>query len=146
MPTGGKLVGAILFAALAWFASDLVKPQLPEGTPAGLLSPLNAFIGLLMGWILMGKGAGASYRQSLGYGLTTTAATTFWCLLLWSSVEVYERAIKLWFDGPMEALQKTFEFMIEYALLLNTGQIIGTLIAGGIFAGLLTEFFARRWS
>ncbi len=146
MPTGGKLVGAILFAVLAWFVSDLVKPLLPEGTPTGMLSPINAFIGLLMGWNLMGKGAGKTYRQSIGYGLTTVAATTFWALLLWGGLKMYDRAVKLWFDGPMQALQKMAEFMLEYALLMNDNQVLGTMIVGGIFGGLLTEFFARRWS
>ena len=141
MPTGGKLVGAVLFAVLAYFVSDLVKPLLPEGTPAGLLSPTNAVIGFLMGWTIMGKGAGATYRQSLGYGLTTVAAITFWSLLLWAGMKMYDRAIKLWFDGPMEALQKMAEFALEYALILKDQQVLGAMVAGGILGGLLTEFF-----
>lgn len=146
MPTGGKLVGAFVFAALAWYASDLVIPLLPDGTPTGMFAPLNAIIGLLMGWRIMGKGAGVTYRQALGYGMTTVAATLFWVVLLWSAREMYRRSVRLYYDGPMEALQEMFQFMVEYLHLIGTEQIVLTLIAGGILGGLLTEFFARRWS
>ncbi|NNE81559.1 MAG: TrgA family protein, partial [Silicimonas sp.] len=56
MPTGGKLIAAIVFAALAYFISDLVKPLLEDtqGSRVGSLSFVNAFIGLLMGWTIMG--------------------------------------------------------------------------------------------
>ena len=58
MPTGGKLIGAIVFAIFAYFISDLIKPLLPEGTGVGWFSPVNAIIGLLMGRELMVRRAG----------------------------------------------------------------------------------------
>ena len=78
MPTAGKLIGAIVFAALAYFIGDLIKPLLvdTEGSRVGWLSPVNALIGLVMGWTIIGKGAGKTYRQSFGYGLTTLAASS----------------------------------------------------------------------
>ena len=36
MPTMGRLVGAILFAGLAWYTSLLIIPLFPVGTNLGL--------------------------------------------------------------------------------------------------------------
>ena len=146
MPTGGKLVGAVLFAALAWYVTELIKPLLPEGTPVGMFSPTNAVIGFLMGWNVMGKGAGVSYRQSVGYGLTTVATILFWGTLLWAGLEAYTKSIRLRYGGPMEALQDMALMMVEQLQLIATQDIIVTLIAGGIVLGVITEFFARRWT
>lgn len=146
MPTGGKLIGAIVFAALAYFISDLVKPLLPEGARVGLLSPINALVGLAMGWTIMGKGAGKTYRQSFGFGLTTLAATVFWCLVIWSGYEMVRRSTRLYYDGPVEALQEMAELFLIYGKLAAVDEVVIPAIVGALFVSWLTEFFARRWS
>ena len=145
MPTGGKLVGAIMFAMLAYWVSDLCKPFLPEQMPVGLLSEWNAAIGLLMGWKIMGKGAGHTYRQAFGYGLTTLAATVFWCLFLWASYEMLRRAIRKYYDGPMEAVKETAALWLEYARIIAVQDVIWPAIIGALFLAWVTEWFARRW-
>ncbi len=146
MPTAAKLIGAIVFAALAWFVSDLIKPLLPEGSQVGLLSPINALFGLLMGWRVMGRGAGRGYVPSMGFGLTTLAAIVFWSLLLWGGYEMTRRATRLYYDGPMEALQDMAIIMGDYAMIALDPQVIGAALVGAILCASLTEFFARRWS
>ena len=146
MPTGGKLIAAIAFAALAYFISDLIKPLLPEGANVNRLSEVNAIIGLLMGWKVMGKGAGSTYRQSFGYGLTTLAATTFWSLMIWSGYEMLKRSMRLYYDGPTEALKEMAELYVEYARLAAVQEIIIPAVIGAIFVSWLTEYFARRWA
>ena len=146
MPTAAKLIGAIAFAVLAYFVSDLVKPLLPEGTQYGLLSPINAVFGFLMGWRIVGRAAGRGYVAAMGYALTTLAAIVFWCLLLWGSYEMLRRATRLRYDGPVEALQDMAFLMSEYAVLAATSQIVITAIVGAMLCGWLTEFFSRRWS
>ena len=148
MPTGGKLIGAIAFAALAYFISDLVKPLLidSEGSRTALLSPINAFVGLIMGWRLMGRGAGRTYRQSFGFGLTTIFAITFWCLLIWSGYKMIGRAMDLRYDGPVEALQQMAALFLEYGRLIAVPEVLWPAIIGALFMAWLTEFFARRWS
>ena len=146
MPTGGKLIAAIAFAALAYWITDLVKPLLPEGSRVGLFSPVNAFFGLLMGWRIMGKGAGKTYRQSFGYGLTTLAATAFWSILFWSAYEMIKRSTRLYYDGPTEALQEMAQLFLDYGKLAAVSQVIWPAILGALFMSWLTEFFARRWS
>lgn len=146
MPTGAKLIGALTFAALAYFISDLIKPLLLEGTQVGMLSPINAVIGFLMGWKVMGKGAGRTYRQSFGYGFTTLAATAFWCLLVWSGYEMVKQSTRLRYDGPMEALQSMAALYMDYARLAAVQEVLIPAVFGVIFVSWLTEYFARRWS
>ena len=148
MPTGGKLIGALCFAALAYFISDLIKPLLAdtEGTRVGWLSPVNAFIGWLMGWTIMGKGAGKTYRQAFGFGLTTLAATAFWCLLFWAGHKMLGRSVQLRYDGPMEALQQMGALFFECARLIWVAEVLIPALVGALFVSWLTEFFARRWS
>lgn len=146
MPTGAKLIGALTFMALAYFISDLIKPLLPEGTNVSRLSEINAIVGLLMGWRVMGKGAGKTYKQSLSYGLTTLAATAFWSLLIWSGYEMLQRSIKMYYDGPVEALQEMAALYVEYAKLAAVQEVVIPALVGAIFVSWLTEYFARRWS
>ena len=144
MPTGAKLIGALAFAALAYFISDLIKPLLPEGTQLGWFSPLNAFIGAMMGWRIMGKGAGVSYRQTFGYGLTTLFATTFWCLLVWAGHEMLKNSMRLRYDGPMEALQEMAQMFFENASIAAVNEVIWPGVVGALFAAWLTHFFAKQ--
>lgn len=148
MPTAAKLIGAITFAALAYFISDLLKPLLidSEGTRVGLLSPVNALIGLVMGWTIMGKGAGTTYRQSFGFGLTTLAATVFWCLIAWSGYKMILRSMAKRYDGATHALQGMAQLFLDFAKLAAVSEVILPAIVGALFMAWLTEFFARRWS
>ena len=148
MPTGGKLIAAIVFGMLAYFISDLIKPLLidTEGTRLGWFSPVNGLVGVAMGWTVMGKGAGKTYRQSFGYGLTTLAAIGFWGLFIWSGYKMIMRSIAQRYDGAMHALQGMAELFLDYARLAAVQEVILPAVVGAFFVSLLTEYFARRWS
>ena len=146
MPTAGKLIGAICFAALAYFITDLIKPLLSEGTQVDWFSPVNGLIGLSMGWSIMGRGAGHTYRQAIGYGMTTMAATVFWGLIAWSGYEMLKRSTRLRYDGAVEALQDMALVALEYAQMIAVQEVVIPAIIGALFFSWLTEFFARRWS
>lgn len=146
MPTAGKLIGAICFGVLAYFVSDLVKPYLEEGTQAGLMSPLNALFGVLMGWRIMGRGAGQGYYPSSGYGITTVVATSFWALLLWSGTAMLNNATRMRYDGPVEALQDMMSIAWDYMILAAKPDVLGTALVGAVLCAWLTEFFAKRWT
>ena len=146
MPTGGKLIGALVFAALAYFITDLIKPFLPEGSRLGWFSPVNALIGFVMGWTILGRGAGKSYRNAFGYGFTTLSATVFWCLVCWSGYEMLRRSMRLYYDGPVHALQEMAQLFVEYARIGAVQEVIWPAVIGTVFVSWFTEFFARRWS
>jgi len=112
----------------------------------GWFSQVNAVIGIAMGWTIMGKGAGKTYRQAFGYGFTTLAAIVFWALLFWSGYEMIQRSTKLYYDGPVDALQEMAQLFLEYGYLAAVRGVIWPAIVGTVFAAWLAEFFARRWS
>ena len=49
MPTAAKLIGAISFLLVAFFAAETVKPVFPEGFSFGYFSAVCAWIGFLVG-------------------------------------------------------------------------------------------------
>ena len=82
----------------------------------------------------------------MGYGLTAVVATVFWSVLTWAGYEMIKRSMRMYYDGPVEALQEMAGFMVEYTKLIATQEIIGTLVVGGLLVGWATEAAARRWS
>ena len=58
IPTIPKLLSAVLIAALGWYASNLYRPLLPEGTSFGVFNELNAIIGFICGWRILGQRLG----------------------------------------------------------------------------------------
>jgi hypothetical protein len=85
-------------------------------------------------------------QASLGYGITTVAATVFWCLFIWAGYLMVESSMRLRYDGPMEALQDMGAMMIEFAQTMATPTVIGSLVVGGLFFGWLTEQVSRRYT
>lgn len=146
MPTAAKIIGGVFFAALAYFVTDLMKPTLPEGTQVGLFSPINAFFGFLMGWRLLGKRAGAGMKAAFGNGLTTAAATYFWCLLFWAFYKMVDKSTKLRYDDPTEALVDMFTMMMEDAVTVSNVETIGALVIGSLIVAWITEGASRRWA
>lgn len=146
MPTAGKLIGAILFAALAFYVSEQVKLGIPEGVALTLLSPINALLGLAMGWRIMGERAGEGFVPATGYGLTTVFAITFWSLLIWSGYEMLRRAVRGRYDGPMDAMLGMGDLMLEYATLIVTPPVVGSAVIGSFICAMVTEYFSHRWS
>ncbi len=145
MPTASKLVAAIVFAVLAWFTSELIKPLLPEGTPVGLFSQGNAVIGFVSGWLIMGPRSGEGMRNAIGGGLTTAAAMVFWGLLIYSIMQMIKLSLRKYYDDPLEAVVGVFQLAMEYGRLIATPTVVGTLVIGAILGGWLTEKASRRW-
>lgn len=143
-PTAPKLIAALVFAALAWWVCDLVRPYLPEQQPARGLNEVAAGFGLLMGWRVMGRLVGGGYVAAMGYGLTTLVAVVLWTLLALAGYEMVERAVRLFYDGPMEAIEAMVLLMIGYgSFLLNATPAVSAAV-GAALCGVLVEFVARR--
>ena len=145
MPTAAKLIGAVLFAALAWFVSIRIIETMPEPGGTELLAPLNAVVGAVMGWRVMGRRAGDGFVAAIGYGLTTVFAITFWCLLLWSAYEMVERSVRGRYNGPGDALVGMGDLMIGYSAMIVTPSVVGAIVFGSLVCGLITEYFSHRW-
>ena len=146
MPTMGRLVAAVLLGAAGWLVSDLIRPLMPEGTDFGMFNFVNAGLGILMGWRVVGKRLGRGYPNGLSAGLTGAVALVFWGLFVQSLNEMLAMALDRRFTGLMQAINAMFKIMTEYALVLVDAQVIGTLVIAGLVTGLIGEWVARRWS
>ena len=145
MPTAAKMVAAVCFAVFGVVLALTVKPVLPEGTRFGYFVEITGFIGLLNGWLVMGRLAGHGYRDAIGSGARTAITIVIWALIVFSIYEMVVLSTKLRFDGPMEAVIGAFGIMLDYGKLLLTPRILGTILIGGMIGGWFTEFAAKRW-
>ncbi|MBC7156672.1 MAG: TrgA family protein [Rhodobacteraceae bacterium] len=145
MPTAARALSALMFAALAGIAAALAIPYLPDGTPPGRMVPASALIGLLCGWLSMGRLVGQSYPLAAGNGFRTTVVTIFWVVTAFSVWEMLERSYERRYRGITDALVGTFDIALGYLRLLAAPEVAGVLVLGGIVAGLLAEAAHRRW-
>ena len=147
MPTASKLVAALWFALLGWFAAELAKGHMPEGTQFGWFSYMTGVIGFVVGWRFLGERAGDTMRAAYGYGFTASILLVFWALLYFSGEEMIHRALDTRYRGPMHALAGMVDLFKDHALsVVIRFDVAITLVVGGLFGGWLTEQTARRWS
>jgi hypothetical protein len=145
MPTASKFFAAIFFAGVAAFAAHLFIPMLPEGSQTNLFRELSAGIGFACGWFIMGQRIGTGVADAVNRGLVTSISMLFWCLLLFSILQMVRKSTRLMYDGPMDAVLGIFDIMLEYGALLKGPATPLALAAGGVLGGILTEAVGRRW-
>ena len=145
MPTAAKLFAAVAFAVLGFFAAEIFKPYMPEGTKFGMLSEATALIGLLCGWHIMGRSVGGGNRAAIGAGVRTSLALVFWALLIFSIEEMIVLAFRRSYDTPMQAVVGVIALMTDFGKKLLTPEMVGLLLVGGALGGMLAEWSSRRW-
>ena len=106
-----------------------------------------AFFGIFVGWRFLGKRAGSGLNAAPGLGLSAAvilvAVSVFW----FSGYEMIRRATRMAYGGdPFAALQDMVQIALDDAPYLAHGDVIGTLVVGGILVGLIVELVAKRWS
>ncbi|MCI5101793.1 TrgA family protein [Phaeobacter italicus] len=145
MPTAARLIAAISMALVAIVASYLIMPLLPEGTDFGYFVPLNAGLGLLVGWIWVGRKSGHGLVNAINNGLTGVALLVLWGLFLQGAWEMFRLAMRNRYDGPFEALSAIFVIALDFFFVMAVPHVWLALVIGGVFSALLTENAARRW-
>lgn len=143
MPTAGKLIGAVIFAALAWLTAELFKPVMPEGTGFGRFSLICAAIGAACGWFVMGPRVGRGRAVAISAGLQTSLTTAFFALLGFSIYLMVGRALRKLYDGPLEAITGMFGLMVEHGLLMVHVPVLLALLVGGPLCGWFTWVLGR---
>lgn len=146
MPTASKLVAAVLLAVLGYFAADRVAAHLPEEIPPGMIRPVMAFFGIMVGWRFLGKRVGDGYSAALGMGLSSSVVLFLLGMGWFAGVEMIKRSMRMSYDNPFHALQGMVEIAIDNVEHVTYVDVISILVAGGILVGLLVEFASRRWS
>lgn len=145
MPSAARLIAGVSLAILAFVVSGQIIPLLPEGTYVGTFTYVNMLIGFLSGWIVMGPRSGRGVTAAINNGLTGMAAMMFWGLFVHSVDEMVDQAMRNRFDGPFEALFEVLYIGFEFAQMIFVGNVILTLLIGGVAAGLATEYASRKW-
>jgi hypothetical protein len=145
MPTGSKLTAALCLALLAFILSGQIMPLMPEGTNFGYFTPLNMGVGLIVGWVVMGKRAGRGTIQAINNGLSGVAVMLFWALFIYGTDEMFRLAMRNRYSGPFEALSAIFVIGLDYAMVVFVPQVIATVLVGALVSGLVTESAGRRW-
>lgn len=145
MPDAAKLVAAVGLAILAFVVSGMIIPLFEEEMNFGYFTWVNVALGLVTGWIVIGTRAGRGWVSAINVGLTGAVALVFWGLFVQSCNEMVRLAMKNRYDGPFEALLAVFKIGTDWALLMSTVQVWGTLAVGGIIIGILTEYAWRIW-
>lgn len=145
MPTAARLIAAIALGLLAIVISVQVVPLMPEGTDFGYFFHINVALGLLTGWIFMGRRVGYGVVPAINNGLTGAAVMVLWALFIQGAWEMFDRAMRNRYGGPFEALLAIFTLSLEYFFVIAVPSVLLPLVIGGCFAGLLAENVHRRW-
>lgn len=145
MPTAARLVAAASLALLAFIVSGQIMPLMPEGTNFGYFTYVNIALGVLTGWIILGKRAGEGRTAALNNGITGVVALLFWGLFVQGCYEMIQQAMRRVYDGPFEALLAIIKIGAGFGMTILVPHVIATLLIGGVLAGFATEFAARRW-
>lgn len=146
MPTAAKLVAAVLIAALGYAVASVIAGYFEPHETEGAFRYVSAACGLLIGWRFLGKRAGGGLSSAFGLGLSSAVALVLLGQVVFSGYVMIIRSLRKVYHGPFEALQGMVDIAIDNFDYLYHGDVLVTLIVGGILAGLLTEFVARRWS
>lgn len=146
MPTAGRLAGAVIFALFGWYIAGVSIPYFPESNAPDYWLPASAGIGLFIGWRVCGSRAGRGYHPAISIGLTCSAAISFWLIFLFGFNQMITNALRLRYDGPMEATVDIFEQMAKFSLYFYDWSLIATVLIGGVICAWITEYFGQRFS
>ena len=147
MWTAARLVSAVLFAAVGYFAARAVSDTFPEELVHTWFEPSIAAIGLWQGWMVMGGQVGKGYGASIGNGLRTSVQITFFGLLLYALRQMFLQAVDGRYGGNfggaiMDAMNIFLERLLELAAISPALMILGL---GGMAAGIAAELASRIW-
>lgn len=144
-PNASQLVASICLAIIAFIVSGQIMPLMQEGMDFGYFTHVNMVLGVVVGWVVMGKRAGRGVTPAINNGLTGVAVMVFWGLFVQGCYEMVDRALANRYGGPFEAVAAIFELSLDFAMDIFVPNIILTLLIGGILAGLATEYAQRKW-
>jgi hypothetical protein len=147
MPTAAKLVAAVVFAAVGWLAANAHVPALGDNPDVGGFREITAFLGLVIGWRVMGGLAGNGYAEAIGSGLRTSVTIVFFALLIFGTYLMITRAMttNAYGSSPMSAVLGAFEIMMDQGKKMLSVGVLGVLILGGAAGGVAAEWAKRRW-
>lgn len=146
MPTAARLVAALGFAVVGFFAAEMVRPHLPEGMVVGAFRQISALIGLVCGWRILGPDVGQGMVQAANAGMRTALVMVLLGLLVFSTEEMIVLAFRRSYDTPLDAIIGVAQLAINFVWTLLHPEVLAVIFGGGALVGLLAEWTRRRWS
>lgn len=145
MPTAARAAAAASLGLLGWYAAGIAAQFFIEGRPPDYFIYLCILTGLALGWLYLGLRAGRGYILAIGHGLTAAFGFCLCVLFVMSFAMMVNQAMRLRFDGPMEAAVAVFGIMVEQAADFADVTLLASIFLGGVVCAWITEFFARRY-
>ncbi len=145
MPTAPKLVAGLLLAALAFVASEMVKPLMPSSTVFGWFSQVNMLIGFVVGWRQVGAGAGRGSAAAISNGITGTTVMVVSCLIVHAIYTMVEDSFDRKFRTVFAAINGAIENFLEYGEYMLSPTFLGLFLLGAIIVGMATEISGHYW-
>ncbi|MEO0569590.1 MAG: TrgA family protein [Pseudomonadota bacterium] len=146
MPTASKAFAAAFMGVLGWYAAELYRPLMPEGTDFGWFNEATVATAVVCGWVVIGSRMGRGMSDGISAGLTGVFAFVCWSLFLQSGNEMLRLSLENRFGGPFEAIQAMFEIALDFGINLAHVPLLVLLVGGGILIGIFCELVARRWA
>ena len=145
MPTAARLAAAICMALVGYILSLMVMPLMPESTDFGYFIPVNIGLGLVVGWVVMGRRAGRGTTSAINNGLTGIFVLLLWGIGVQACYGMLRLAMRHRYDGPLEALTAIFSIGAEFGLVIATVPIGLTILVAAVVSGLVTEYAKNTW-
>lgn len=145
MPTGAKLLGAILFAITGAVAAWIGIPGLPDGRQPGLLIPIATLTGVYFGWTLAGARMGTTLRNALVLSFRTMVLMFITTMFLIAGEEAYQRSVKLRYNGPIEAVTDIANLMIYFAKMAAQPPVMTVMGIGVVLGAVFVNWAGRAW-
>jgi hypothetical protein len=145
MPSAARLVAAICLAIVGYIVSGMIVPLMPESTNFGNFKLVNAVLGLLAGWFIMGPRVGRGTTAAINNGLAGVFVLVLWGLGVQACYEMFRLAMRNRYDGAFEALTEIFVIGAEYGATMATAPIGLFLVVSAAISGLVTEAAGKRW-
>jgi hypothetical protein len=147
MPTGAKGMAAVCFAVVGWITANAYVLNMPpeQAAAVGLFREYAAGLSGIIGWRVMGPSVGKSYAEAAGSGIKTVVVIVFAALLLFATSEMLGKSAEGKYADVGEAAIAIFQTMMDRSVGLLSVGVIGSMLIGGVIAGLLSENASRRW-
>ena len=117
-----------------------------EDPPVRRFSEINALLGALCGWYVLGSRSPDRYASAIAHGLTGVVATVFWVMFVHAGYKMIEFSLRKRYDDPIEAVTAVFEIAAKDAQVVGTFEVLATLIVGGLLSGYVATWVGRRYS
>jgi len=144
MPSSSKVSGSLCLCALAYILSELAKPQFIEDFNFGYFTYVSMLVGVIIGWVLMGKRAGIGLVSAINNGVTSTFSMVLVVIFIQSANEMIRLSMRGRYDGLVEALLEIIPIGIDFVVKVSSTALWGTALIGGIVAGLIVEAIWHR--